>query len=71
MLMEYLAAATLAERRKELEHSRLVAFACKLNPPVKHRVWNLASPFAVVFQFRARRAARAASALGHSLSTIE
>ncbi len=67
MLTEYLAIAIHEERRSELAKCRLGAEAARLNG---HRSW-LSKIGQGRRQARASRERSAASAAGHSLSTIE
>ncbi len=69
MLTEYLAEAMVAERRAELERYLLANRARKLTISDKPSRGWLGS--LVRLQSRGRRARRAASTAGHSLSTIE
>ena len=68
MLMEYLAEATVIERRAELERCALAEAALALHP--RRRSW-LARLVPGWSQPRASRSRSAASAAGHSLSMME
>ena len=68
MLTEYLAEATLADRRRELARAMLVMEALALREPSQP---GDAGRWTTRLQWRFSRSRRAAPAAGHSLSTME